>query len=288
MEYKKIVKLVTEILQDYKEATVRQLYYRIISDPYCYFDNTKNNYVSFVRYLTKAREQGDIDWRKIIDSTRTIIWENNFYNGVNDFLQRMEYSIHNQYCYYNIDLWKNQIYFPIVCVEKDALARIISEAVEEYQVPVIPGRGFNSFSQIMELLDLISTRNNKYIKILYFGDFDPSGIEISNSLKTRIESYSTNINKQIEFIRCALNVNDTVNLTPNKIKKGDRRSKKYIEKYNTEDCFELDALPPDELRKRVIDEVEKLINMNIWNRDNHNRLNAQNYIKEKLSNIKIA
>jgi DNA topoisomerase VI subunit A len=288
MEYKKIVKLVTEILQDYKEATVRQLYYRIISDPYCYFDNTKNNYVSFVRYLTKAREQGDIDWRKIIDSTRTIIWENNFYNGVTDFLQRMEYSIHNQYCYYNIDLWKNQIYFPLVCVEKDALARIISEAVAEYQVPVIPGRGFNSFSQIMELLDLISTRNNKHIKILYFGDFDPSGIEIAESLKNRIESYSTNINKRIKFIRCALNVNDVINLTPNKIKKGDRRSKKYKEKYNTENCYELDALPPDELRKRVIDEVEKLINMNIWNRDNHNRLFDRNRIKEKLENIKIA
>lgn len=286
MEYKKIVKLVTEILQDYKEATVRQLYYRIISDPYNYFDNTKNNYVSFVRYLTKARENGDIDWRKIIDSTRTIIYDYRFYNGVNEFLSKLEYDIHGQFDYYDIDLWKNQEWYPIVCVEKDALARIISEAVKKYQIPVIPGRGFNSFSQVMGLLNIINLRNNKQVKILYFGDFDPSGIEIAESLKNRIESYS-NTNKNIEFIRCALNYSDTINLTPNNIKLSDRRAKKYIKTYNTVDCYELDALPPSELQQRVITAIEQYIDLSAWNKDNLVKISAQNYIRNKLSGLKI-
>lgn len=286
MKFKEIVKLVTEILNDYKKVTVRQVFYRIISDPYNYCENTKNNYVAFVKHLTKARERGDVDWRRIIDSTRTIICDTNFYNNANEFLQYVEYDLHNQHYYYNIDLWKNQIYYPIVCVEKDALARVISEAVENYQAPVIPGRGFNSFSQIMELLELINNRNNRYIKILYFGDFDPSGIEIAESLKSRLESYSST-DKNIEFIRCALNYNDIRNLTPNKIKLSDRRAKKYIKTYNTQNCYELDALPPKELQQRVIAAIEQYINLNTWNKDNLTKINAQNFIRNKLSGLKI-
>ena len=74
MKYREVVPLVNEILDQYTFAlTVRQIYYRLISDPYILFENTRSNYNGFDRILTKAREEEEVDWTRIEDRTRQSI-----------------------------------------------------------------------------------------------------------------------------------------------------------------------------------------------------------------------
>jgi len=47
MKYKEVVQLVNQILAQYTKATVRQIYYRLISPPYQYMLNTRSMYSSF-------------------------------------------------------------------------------------------------------------------------------------------------------------------------------------------------------------------------------------------------
>lgn len=61
MKYKEVVLLVNDILDQYDFAlTVRQIYYRLISDPYILFQNTRSNYNGFDRILTKARDRKSV------------------------------------------------------------------------------------------------------------------------------------------------------------------------------------------------------------------------------------
>lgn len=54
-------------------------------------------------------------------------------------------------------------------------------------------------------------------------------------------------------------------MPPLKIKSTDSRSESFRKKHG-EQCIELDALPPTELRKRIRDAVEDLIDFKLWDR----------------------
>ena len=61
MKYPEVVSLVNKILDEYDQATIRQIYYRLVSPPYQYMDNTRSMYCSFDGMLTKAREDGEVN-----------------------------------------------------------------------------------------------------------------------------------------------------------------------------------------------------------------------------------
>ena len=55
------------------------------------------------------------------------------------------------------------------------------------------------------------------------------------------------------------------NLPPLRIKDGDARAAKFRTQHG-EDCVELDALPPAELRQRITEAVEDLQDSELWQR----------------------
>ena len=55
------------------------------------------------------------------------------------------------------------------------------------------------------------------------------------------------------------------NLPPLRVKMTDSRANGFLRKYSNA-CVELDALPPVELRRRIRDGVEQLLDKNLWSR----------------------
>jgi hypothetical protein len=55
------------------------------------------------------------------------------------------------------------------------------------------------------------------------------------------------------------------NLPPLLVKESDSRAARFLERYSN-NCVELDALPPDELRRRIKDAVTDLLDLELWNR----------------------
>ena len=71
MRYEEVVKLINDVLGQYEgRLTVRQIFYRLISPPYQYMDGARSTYTSFDRMITKARDRGDVDWRRILDRSQ--------------------------------------------------------------------------------------------------------------------------------------------------------------------------------------------------------------------------
>jgi len=96
--------------------------------------------------------------------------------------------------------------------------------------------------------------------MLYFGDFDPSGNEMLEAMKTTLKD-ELGVDG-LQFKRIALLKDDifTYKLpnNPDALKRTDTRAKKHLEAYG-ELAVELDALRPDVLEKKIQDAIENKI-----------------------------
>jgi hypothetical protein len=107
---------------------------------------------------------------------------------------------------------------------------------------------------------------DKPITIFYLGDHDPSGVDIQRDIHRRAQAAT---GKEIEMIRLAIHLSDikAFILPPQKIKASDSRATGFKQKFgNKAPTVELDALPVDELRRRVRNAIEGFIDFEPWNR----------------------
>ena len=179
MKYSEVVPVVREIIESYTiRLTVRQIFYRLISPPYQLFAGTQNNYKQFDRILTRAREKGDIDWRRIEDRARTTLGGDYGFESPEEFINYKIKDFKNSWMFYDRRMWDEQDCYVEIWLEKDALATLFSEVARKYRVLVFPSRGYSSFTKIMEALtdkDRFPRyiRMGKPIVILHFSDHDP-------------------------------------------------------------------------------------------------------------------
>lgn len=226
----KRIQAVNQLHEQYGKMTVRQIYYQLVPSGL--------NYRQVQYAIQQGREHGLINVENIVDRSRPSYGTYKFKN-LATFLEDSVYT-------YRQDYWADQDYKAEVWTEKDALSQIISEEAEPYRVPVRVTRGFLSTSNKHDW-------SNKNTIILYFGDFDPSGLWIDLDLK------NNQFLDYLHFQRIALTFEQVQkqDLPYVKVKKKDPRAAEYIEQYG-EKCWELDALPPDQLRHLVKTSIEKL------------------------------
>jgi hypothetical protein len=101
--------------------------------------------------------------------------------------------------------------------------------------------------------------------VLYVGDWDPSGMCMSESdLPSRLARYG---GAHVELERIALVRDDLPGLPlfPASDKKKDPRYKWFVQHYGNQ-CWELDAMDPNELRDRVRDAIRAEIEPDAWAR----------------------
>lgn len=265
MRYAEVVKTANEVIEQYDiRLTIRQIYYRLVSDPYLLFPNTPSAYKGFDKIMTRARERGDVDWHRIEDRSRETLGGDWGYSSPKEYL---EYKIDGfAECNYTRALWENQPRHVEVWVEKDALAGLFHDAARPYRVLVYPTRGYSSFTKVMEAIEdrlAEAKEKGKDIVLLHFTDHDPSGLQMRDDLAERLASYG-GIVGAIKPI--ALNIAQVkrLRLAPNPTKRADPRSKGYVERYGNS-CWELDAVPPDELMRMIKEAIEAEIDRKAWN-----------------------
>jgi len=106
----------------------------------------------------------------------------------------------------------------------------------------------------------------KPIHIFFLGDFDPSGDCIEEDIHKRTQNAR---GRTFTVTRLAIHPEDIrrFRLPPKTIKDKDPRSEGFRKKYGKNaSTVELDALPVDELRRRVREAIGGLIDWNRWNR----------------------
>ena len=104
----------------------------------------------------------------------------------------------------------------------------------------------------------------KPIKVLYFGDHDPSGLGIEASLKSRMAGFLPSYIKP-QWERLAVDYDDFLNeeLLGLEVKSGDKQGKAYI-KENGNRCVEVDAISSNEIRSRLKDKILEFVDHNRW------------------------
>ena len=133
-----------------------------------------------------------------------------------------------------------------VWLEKDALAGVVYEVTQEFDVPLMVTRGYASLSYLHEAAEAIAAQG-KPAHLYYFGDYDPSGADITANVERRLREFAPDAD--IHFHRRAVTEwqIDNWKLPTRPTKQTDSRARKF----NDERSVELDAIPPDMLRELV-------------------------------------
>jgi hypothetical protein len=105
--------------------------------------------------------------------------------------------------------------------------------------------------------------DDRPVVVLYIGDYDPSGMNMSESdIPARLKEYGGH---HIELKRIALTADQTTSLQSFSVedKRKDPRYKWFKDRYGSL-CWELDAMDPRYLRNLVESEIEALIDPELW------------------------
>lgn len=239
-----LIESANKVLEEENPMTLRQVYYQLVSAHI--IDNTRNQYQRLSATLVKARQQGMIPWQWIEDRTR-IPRSPAMWTDLKHFLNTLHRS-------YRLDVWQSQPGLVEVWLEKDALSGIFEPITNSYGVTLVVGRGYNSWSALKDAADRLDDNS----VILYFGDFDPSGVDIPRALAESLAS----LNCFPTVTRVALTKEDIkdYNLPPDFTKKSDSRSKAFIAEYG-DMAVELDALPLSALKDKIIESIEENLDL---------------------------
>lgn len=141
------------------------------------------------RAVKKGRRAGFIDPSIIFDSSRQAV--NSPAAGYDDPQQFLDQKIRGIWSDYYEDLWKYQDTYVEVWLEKQALATVFEPICRQKGVRLEATRGDWSDSKVYEAAERLRSKiaDGKNVKILYFGDYNPSGYHAPVSILDTLEHY---------------------------------------------------------------------------------------------------
>lgn len=249
-----IIALADEIATSYKRQgynlTLRQLYYQFISRDF--FPNSERSYKRLGSIINDARLSGLIDWSHIEDRGREahgIGWLGHIPATIDQRIAALKYG-------HALDLWEGQPRRVEIWVEKQALEEVAERAAGDFRVGYFACKGYVSQSEMWRAGRRLSEAlaEGQEPLILHLGDHDPSGIDMTRDIETRLSLFT---GYDIEVRRIALNMDQIreLNPPPNPAKLTDSRSDSYVRRFGTS-SWELDAISPDRLVKLIQDELQ--------------------------------
>jgi len=220
-----------KIVAENKPMTVRQLFYQMVSRQL--IDKTEKQYDTVGRLATQMRRSGELPYSWLADSTRWMRKPNS-HGSLEGFLTE-------QQTLYRRDLWQDQDAYVEVWLEKDALAGVLVEATQYWDVPLMVCRGYASLSFLHSAAGKIRDVN-KPTFLYYFGDCDPSGRDIPRAVETALREMAPGADITFEVVAVTDQQIIDFNLPTRPTKNTDSRSKNF-----EGESVEVDALPPREL-----------------------------------------
>ena len=139
---------------------------------------------------------------------------------------------------------------------------VLAPVLDDLAVGFLPVHGFSSATAAH---DIAEDDDGRDLIVLYVGDYDPSGMFMSEEdLPARFTKYDGD---HVKLRRIALTVEQLRGLPsfPAADKKKDPRHKWFVANYGDR-CWELDAMDPNDLRDCVENAIRELIEPVAWSR----------------------
>lgn len=291
---KDLYQWIKEVIREHSELDIkltnRQLYYQLVGQDL--IPNYLEVYKRICAFLTDCRYAGLIDWEHIEDRDRVpeihADWEN-----VSELIDSAVAS-------YRLPRWKGQDYYVEMYCEKKAGISVLKPLADKYHIYFGYNKGYSSASAMYDLYRRCVKKllDGRMVVILYFGDHDPSGVDMIRDIRERIQEFLINGDYDIGtygplgdvFLVDSVALNKEqikrFNLPPNPAKLNDSRSKKYIQEHG-EDSWELDAIKPMELRKIAKEAILKYLDIDLYNeqieKENKDKKNLKEFALDYTS-----
>jgi hypothetical protein len=248
-------KILTDYARQGYRLSLRQLYYQLVARDI--IENTVKSYKRIGNLVSDARLAGLLDWDRIEDRNREAVipvaWSSP---------AQIVRAAAQQF---RVDRWQGQPCHVEIMVEKDALSGILEPVCRELHVRFTANKGYSSSSAMYEAGKRMAAARShgKEVHIFYFGDHDPSGIDMTRDIDDRLAQFARS--RKIEVHRLALNWAQVEEWQPpeNPAKETDSRYESYREQFG-ESSWELDAVEPRTLASLVREHVQELIEQDQW------------------------
>jgi hypothetical protein len=244
------------ILAEIQPATVRAVCYQLfVRKQIDAMSKANTNRVS--RQLVFAREEGIIPWDWIVDETRDLERRPSWANP-EQYIRVVQRS-------YRRDRWAQQPRRVEIWSEKGTVRGTVAPILDEYGLGFRVMHGYGSATILHDVAEG-SIVDRQPLTVLYVGDWDPSGLHMSEvDLPRRLTAYGG----AVDLRRIALTIEDTADASLPSFdaddKQRDPRWAWFVDHYGDR-CWELDALSPVVLRERVEDAVQAYIDATAWER----------------------
>jgi hypothetical protein len=231
--------------------TVRQVFYQLVTRGV--IEKTEKAYQgTVIRLMTDMRLSEELPYSWVIDESRRRRITRT-YDNVTEALEATAKF------YRRSALREADDYLEIWC-EKEALSGVLWDITSEYDVPLMVSKGMPSLTFLHGSAQEIyrAAEQEKITYIYQFGDWDPSGVLIPQSIERRL-------NQMCERFDCWEPHVERVALTEEHIAEFNLPTRPTKRDGNTHangfegDSVELDALPPRVLRDMVRQVIERHI-----------------------------
>ena len=263
-----IIQKANEIIDEYRleglYLTLRQLFYQFVSRDL--IPNEQKSYKRIGSIISDARLAGLVDWGAIEDRTRNVKGLQHW-DSPGQIIRAASRG-------FRLDHWEGQDFVPEVWIEKEALVGVIEDVCNSLDVSFFACKGYVSQSEMWGAAQRFQEihKQDQTPMIIYLGDHDPSGVDMTNDITGRQEMFGG----AYVVKRIALNMDQIEEFKPppNPAKLTDSRCKNYIEKYGRK-SWELDALEPrilrDLIEKTVKDYRDDGILQTVLDRENEHK-----------------
>lgn len=279
---KEIIAQADAIIKSYQDQgyklSLRQLYYQFVARNLLV--NSEKSYKNLGAVIADARLAGLLDWDAIEDRGREVTWGAHW-GSPSEIIS----AAANQF---KIDKWASQKWLVLVMVEKQALEGVLVPVCQELDVRFAANKGYGSASFFYEIGQLIRWQHRKHEQrpvVLYLGDHDPSGLDMSRDVEERLSMFSY---CSVKMERLALNINqvEELDLPENPAKMSDSRANDYVDRFGYS-SWELDALEPAYLADLVRNAVDRYRDPDAWDaavaREQEMKSSLQAFAREQES-----
>ena len=225
-------------------ATVRQIFYAATTEGI--IAKTETAYQRVVNRLKDLRLSGRVPWSQIADRTR---WQRKprTFSGIAAAIAHTRRT-------YRRAVWFNLPVRLYVVLEKDALAGVVGDVTEEYDVSLLVTRGFSSLSFVHSLAEDVTFYADHGIDVVIYalGDWDPSGVLAHEAFAGRLTEWCPADSFRFERLAVTRQQVDDWALPTRPTK-----ASTHTARWAGGESVELDAIPPDRLRGMVRGAIEQ-------------------------------
>jgi len=213
-----------------------------------------------IKTLTEQRRRdGRLSWEWIVDDGR----KKDESHGVRDLNAMLEFAdgLHSR------NHWLHQPHRVEVWSEKGTIKPLLADVIAKYNVPFYVCKGNSGLGALYHEIVKEAREDKRPCTALYIGDFDPSGMSMSErTLPRTMADFGVPyiLVQRVALLPQHLN-HYSIPTFPASDKRGDKNHQWFTSNYGQR-CAELDAMPSHVLHDLVEQDIRLRINWDKWHR----------------------